>query len=486
MRIQSKILIGLTLATGLAGGVYFGGNTDEISTAKIAEKYNQAPQIQAKYSLNEAQLVLSKINNPELDAYKHEPKDEIKITIGDNTPVVKEGLFGAGEEVKEFTPKINLKRWNEVEFSITPKGLDKVATKDKTLSFEGDKIKFDTPKISFEMYDYPEGEGSYKMVWFLNSKPDSNVVNFEISAEGLDFFYQPPLTQEYKDGYSEEFKREIIVSETQVKDLEGNDLVERPENVVGSYAVYHQTKGGMVDAYGKDYKTGQAFFIYRPRIIDAEGKETWGILNIDVVNGIYSVEIPQDFLDKAVYPIKSNDEFGFSGEGGSSFLHPGNGFAGCYFNMVASGNASVDYVKFYGNGNYATRNAKGVMVADSDKTILANGVTGGFSITSIKGWWQLDYVSKPSVVSGNSYFPGFVVNADYVKIYSNSVSNNGWRDDENNYTTPTDPTDGFLSIYKISLYATYTPAGGGAATPEGQLELKSGTLQIKSGTFQVK
>jgi len=37
----------------------------------------------------------------------------------------------------------------------------------------------------------------------------------------------------------------------------------------------------------------------------------------DIENGIYSVEIPQEFLDKAVYPIKSNDDFGYASIGSS-------------------------------------------------------------------------------------------------------------------------------------------------------------------------
>ena len=260
---------------------------NEISVDKISEKYEQS-QIKNSYSLNEAVLTKIDIKNQELDSYKGEPKDEIKITIGDNTPVVEKGLFGAtGDEVKEFTPKISLKRWNEVEFSLTPKGLENVATKDKDLIFEGDKIKFKTPKMDFEMFETTEGEGGYKYIWYLNEKPASNKVEFQIESSGLDFFYQPPLTQEYQNGYSEEFQKEIIVSETQVKDLEGNVLVERPENVVGSYAVYHSTKGGMNDSAGKEYKVGKAFHIYRPHIIDATGAETWGNLHIE--NGIYNV-----------------------------------------------------------------------------------------------------------------------------------------------------------------------------------------------------
>src|SRR4030042_761694 len=278
----------LLIILGIISIVYAADDltTNEISPEEVAIKFEQS-QIKQNYTLDGVKLERKIIKNAELDKYKNEPKDEIKIEIGSNEPVAVKGLLGGatGATTSEFTPSIKLTRWNEVNFKITPIGLDKVATKDKTLSFEGEKIKFGTPKMSFEMYETAEEDG-YKYIWYLNEKPATNKVEFQIETSGLDFFYQPELTPE-----------EIA---------EG---AFRPENVVGSYAVYHQTKGGMVDAWGKDYKVGKAFHIYRPKIIDAEGKETLGILKIE--NGIYSVEIPQDFLDKAVYPIKSNDEFGY-------------------------------------------------------------------------------------------------------------------------------------------------------------------------------
>src|SRR4030042_1498594 len=199
-------------------------------------------------------------------------------------------------------PAINL-----IPQKIKPR-LSGVASKDKLLSFEGEKVKFNTPKISFEMYDVPStanDEGSYKYFLYLNEPPATNKIEFDIETSGLDFFYQPELTQQEID-----------------------DGCIRPPEIVGSYAVYHQTKGGMNDSAGKEYKVGKAFHIYRPHIIDAEGTETWGNLHIE--NGIYSVEIPQDFLDTAVYPIKSNDTFGYT-------------TVGTYYSLVIAAEGSGTY-----------------------------------------------------------------------------------------------------------------------------------------------
>jgi hypothetical protein len=260
----------------------------------VSAKYN-ASEIKDKYQLDGVALERKEIKNAELDKYKGEPKDEVEVILGDKQI---DGMLGADAE---FEPNIELKRWNEVSFKIKPKGIDKVGSKDKNLSFEKDKIKFSTPKMNFEMYNIEDG---YKYIWFLNEKPKSNIVEFDIETAGLDFFYQPPLTQEYKNGYSEEFKKEITVTETQVKDLDGNVLAEKPENVVGSYAVYHSTKGGMNDINGKDYKVGKAFHLFRPRLCDTNNNCIWGDLFIDISRGIYQITIDLDFLNTAKYPIK--------------------------------------------------------------------------------------------------------------------------------------------------------------------------------------
>jgi len=358
-----------------------------------------------KYSIENNALIRSVIKNPLLDKYKGEPKDEIKITLGD-------------KDKTEFTPDIELKRWNEVSFKIKPR-LSGVLSKDKKLKFEGEKVKFNTPKISFEMYDYTEGEGGFKFVWYLNEKPTSNKVELDIEISGLDFFFQPPLIQEYQNGYSKKFGKEIIVTETQVKDLEGKVLMERPENVVGSYAVYHQTKGGLNDINGKEYKSGKAFHIYRPKLIDADGKETWGILKIE--NGIYSVEIPQEFLDNAVYPIKSNDTFGYTSAGESSATLNGYRQGGYY---TAPGSGTLDSLSAYlAKSSAGTYNAKAfVNQKDSGGTDLhgqiATKENTGISITAE---WKDFTLDNESITDDIDYIFNVTANALAVMRYDSVV-----------------------------------------------------------------
>src|SRR3989344_550188 len=109
-------------------------------------------------------------------------------------------------------------------------------------------------------------------------------------------------------------------SETQCFDKEENLIVERAENTIGSYAVYHKTIQGHIEG-NLNHETGKVFHIYRPKAIDAEGKEAWGTLSYE--NGSLTVTIPQEFLDSASYPVRVDPTFGNTSIGASSAIYAG-------------------------------------------------------------------------------------------------------------------------------------------------------------------
>lgn len=133
----------------------------------------------------------------------------------------------------------------------------------------------------------------------LRGKPESNVIEMAIETEGLKFYYQPELTQEEID--------------------EG---AYRPENVIGSYTVYHATVGnvykGQADA--EKYKTGKAFHIYRPKVYDANGDWVWGELSINAEAGILSITVDPQWLDSAVYPVRVDPTFGYVDANGDGIV----------------------------------------------------------------------------------------------------------------------------------------------------------------------
>jgi hypothetical protein len=420
-------------------------------------------EIKDKYSIVSNSFRLDKIKNAELDKYTGEPKDEINTIIGD-------------DKQTDFFPQIKLQRWsNETNFSV--RLIDNEIGEEKVSTLK-DKIKWSKGNIDIDFYDYTEGEGGYKMVWWLKEKPATNKVKFSIQSKGLKFCYQPRMdagrvaeekaiadnypidwsdTEFIKRYYNPNDRKEGF-TETEEIDKDGNVVASKPENVVGSYAVYHSTKGGMVDSNGKAYATGKAFHIYRPKIIDAEGNEAWGILKIE--NGIYEVEIPQEFLDTCKFPIFANDTFGYTSVGGSETTDAGS-VRGSLFtspsNVDTADNINA-YIKEY--GEYIE--LKGLIILHSDGNVITNGVGGEVSIGSSYDWITSTFATSPSLSGNTDYVLAEIDNAfsGYIYIkYDTGATNQGHRnyDFTGGYTNPTGFSENLThNTDKYSIYATYT------------------------------
>ena len=272
--------------------------------------------------------------NTYIKTVKNDPKDRLEVEIGDSKQA-------------DFYPQLKIKRWdNEVNASFRLLGDTGTQVED------GDKVKYKSAKREAHFYELPVSaenpEGASELEVILLEKPDKNIIEFSMETKELDFLYQSELTQEEKD--------------------EG---AVRPENVIGSYAVYHKTKGGMNDEAGMDYKTGKAFHIYRPRIEDANGDWVWGELNIK--NKKMTVTIPQDFIDNAVYPIRhaTGATFGYTTSGGSADNIGADKIAGSVFTGATG---TVDSIHFsWGLGFLETQNINVALYRDSDDVLIANG-----------------------------------------------------------------------------------------------------------------
>ena len=394
----------------------------DISQDKIQQKYLKAEKIKQNYKMQKASFV-------------KEAKDEnaIEMEIGDKTK-------------NEFVPEMTIRKWDdEVNFKIKYK--HNVAKEDQSMELDGKKIKWKNHKTEVHFYEMEdmnfteldsngkEHEVSQKDLFefdiILNEKPATNVVEMEIETQGLTFYYQPELTQKEKD--------------------EG---AFRPENIVGSYAVYHESKQGDYSKMGgKNYMAGKAFHIYRPKIFDAEGMEVWGQLNIDEEKGILSVEVPQEFLDSAVYPVRVDPTFGYETIGESNSTQNINVLFGALFSSPH--HASIaDSITFYGSG---MTQVKAVMVLHDDLNIITNGigngVGGSFPVT---GWRTSEFSISPILSMNTDYVLMIITtSSNYILYYDSGVSNQGHVDLSNNYTTPTDPTDATHNNYKYSIYCTY-------------------------------
>lgn len=245
------------------------------------------------------------------------PKDttyEVVLPLGDKVEI-------GDKSSVDFKPHIKLNRWDgECFIAVKPANLV-----EEEIEYEVDedkvkckyKVKYeDDTEEEFEAEFYPleprtiiakdkDGKdvkfkqcelGGFEFEVILKKKPKTNKIVLDIETQGLKFYYQPELTPEE-------------IAEGCV----------RPDNVVGSYAVYHATKSNHIIGQ-TNYRDGIAFHIYRPKITDALGKWVWGELSLDERAGTLTTTIPQDFLDSAVYPISTGTtNFGFEIKGGTSY-----------------------------------------------------------------------------------------------------------------------------------------------------------------------
>ena len=363
---------------------------------------------------------------------KTNPKDDVSVVIGD-------------DKQPDFKPQVKVERWaNEVNCSLRLVEDANEAKEKPTIIQEAGKIKYLKSKREVHIYDlgvsaeHPENATEFEVV--LKEKPATNVVQFTVQDKDVDYFYQPALTP-----------KEIA---------QGS---QRPENVVGSYAVYAKTPKTNWTG-GKEYKTGKIGHIYRPKIIDSAGTEVWGDLHIE--NGILSVTIPQDFLDKAVYPVRhaAGLTFGYN-HISTSFTFVGKNYLLAVQGTPVDGDGTVDKISVYAYCATfpSTGKLKSGLFLVSDGTIVANGIGPEKVINDYpnKQWWDIVYSTSPNVANGTAYYVGVIQNdsSSYVG-YDNAGTIGGYK--ANNYATPANfspPLSG--TNYKWDIYATYTAGGGG-------------------------
>jgi hypothetical protein len=382
--------------------------------------------------------VLSLIDNTYFLTPLDTAADRLQVEVGDS------------KQPFTFYPQAKLMRWdNEVNLSVrlvddAPLQAAVVTEKDGLISWEKGAIKtqfYEQPSSD----DHPEGGYEFEVI--LASKPASNKLQFTIQTKGLDFFYQPALTAE---------------------EIKAGDF--RPENVVGSYAVYHSEKRGEFIG-GKNYRSGKAFHIYRPKATDAVGKEFWGELYIDVLTGILDITVDQKFLDAAVYPVVIDPTFGYTTGGGTYTTSASDDLLGSIFTSPAYGIAALSlsaYTRSSGSEGYV----KGVICTHSDLNIISNGVGAATYISNTAQWRTSSFSTQPILAASTSYLLSVAIQNGNYLYYDAGDADQGHFDDSNSYATPTNPTDAAHNNNKYSIYATYfsqydtSSRGTGSSNPQ--------------------
>lgn len=307
-------------------------------------------------------------------------------------------------------------------------------------------------EVITEIVDF--GEGGFKMDILLNEKPDTNIFCYDIeNHQDYDFFYQGELTPE-----------EIA------------DGAERPEDIVGSYAVYHKTKRDHVLGE-ENYATGKVMHIPRPEVWELNNPTTtreWAELSYN--EGELCVTVSALYLEEANYPVRVDPTFGYTTLGGSSnvlnntsnFIRRGNVFTTTESGALDSitvglgreQNSSETVHFFLHQINSAGANSHGEIAEVSGSLSLTT--SGQFFTQSTSGQSisaSTDYVIS---VAPASFAPAADQQTRY--YYDGTSSGTEINDQVTTFAELTeDPWNKATytgTIFRMSIYATYTATGG--------------------------
>ena len=284
--------------------------------------------------------------------------------------------------IDKDTSEVELTRWNGKEsVSIKPIG-DYLPSTRKTLS----KVRKAESIDGKSTFIIEPIEGAINLDTILNEKPQFTGDTYEqfhyqiLGCGDYDFMYQLPLTEE---------------------EIAQGDV--RPDDIVGSYAVYHKT------LKDNEFMTGKAFHIKRPKIIDDTGDWVWGELGFDVNSCTLTVYAPQKFLESAIYPVKVDPTLGYTSMGGSNSTIVANTVATTYATSTENGTVTSISLGIDGNG-VGTVNAKGVIYDNTmnNNALITDGVSTSVLLpASASGSFTTTTFSpNPSITAGTGYSIG--------------------------------------------------------------------------------
>jgi hypothetical protein len=357
---------------------------------------------------------------------KDPSKQTYKAMLGTDEVIV------GDEKSADFKAQVKFTKWNKEE-SLTIKS-DIVGTPQATA--KGVKLQ--------NFYFDKHSEELFKFGLILDKKPATNTWTFQLDGwENFYFFYQPPLKNENPDGST----------------WEGGS--HRPADVNGSYAVYHKTKRDYITGQ-TNYGTGKFGHIYCPKFIDARGESVWANLHIE--NGVYTISVSPDFLDKAVYPIKANDTFGYGDVGGTLQDFGSNQAYYAKSYTTPSSNGTLTSISYYGR-KIGDADLEVALYSDNSgapNTRLAYTTTGT-AFGASNGWVSTD-LSYASVTASAQYWFGFgCTSATFYGYYDDVGSGNYITLGGSPFPNPATPGSYYPEWH--SIYATYTPASEPTPTP---------------------
>ncbi len=284
-------------------------------------------------------------------------------------------------------------------------------------------------------------DGGLELEFVLSAKPSYNTLTIPLAFENVVFHYQPPLTEEYLKEDCE------VWTETYVKTrLEER---RRPENVVGSYAVYHTSKRN------NECKTGKICHIFRPKLVDTDGREAWAEFNRDAdKTGILTITLPQEFLDSARYPVVIDPTFGYTSVGASSWTNWYTYKGACKFTLSEAG--TVTHVHFYPTGASDSWRVALYSHSSANNRPLNRLTLSNLESCTANAWHTFD-VPDVELAAGTYWLAwGHSTNTSSGVRYDSGGSQQTHWDYYGTLENPWAHSSGGYENAVVSVYATYT------------------------------
>lgn len=384
------------------------------------------------------------------------PRGDVEVCVG-----------GTGAT---FVPELRLTRWSEVWLSVRLLH-DVPGTVDEA---DGVTI-WRAGTLEAHFYPLYEDEGGYEFGVSVAPEHPTNVLEFRIAHEGVEFLPQPAMRNACANGDMWE-----------PSPLGGIRM--GPAKAAESIALYAPGRNGDWSAFpnGKNYKAGKVGHIWRPWAVDEAGERVWcrQVLDGDTLR----ITIPEDFRQRAVGRIFVDPTFGYDTQGALDD-DPGNNFIWS-LSVAGSGSSpatpasdgTLTSVTIYGRNKAGT--------AEFDPALYSNLVTlpnariaavdtGGSSFTGSNSLVSTSI--SASITTGTQYWFGHKCGNT-----NGTTPDYFWRYDVGGATelqfkaaggTPppmtawqaTAGTPDGAAAERVTIYGTYTASGTTIAVPAGSL-----------------
>jgi hypothetical protein len=304
------------------------------------------------------------------------------------------------------------------------------------LNVKSKEIVFNYTSYDLKCYELDKSNIEYLII--IKDPLKENFVNFELNIKGLTSYYQDSLLNELNPKDYDLLNDTHAIKDKQV-------MYYRPINIVDSFAFYNSN--GI-----------KVLHLYRSIIRDSKGLETFGKYLLK--DNILTINIPQEFLDKAVYPIYIDPTFGKTDIGGTLTGGWSYRMYGTHVTTVEAGTLTDIWVYISGGDNEnlvsgiyyddEANNKPTTLLKSSDNTFV-NSTTG----------WKIFHFTTAYDFSGSTDYWLIIVCWSGNGLYCDS----GGSTVRSNYNDPMVCRDPFGTIQSstsetLSIYGVYTSLGG--------------------------